>query len=256
VQEGAVQGIKLMSMHSGIGYGDSVTLGIDGVSDGTLPESGSVTWSFGYSSYVEAPGMPAVDYVDPASGATYLADFDGADECYAPDGTLIDNLPGTLIVVDGQEVNTALDMSDIVISPERPVTDDKLAVEETEIRDGVKDEDGEGPADIPFDETLFPFPEYTSCTVPASQTGEAEGNPVVSRWKLVDVDGVKLIEIQLPDELRGHDDDMQALILVEHDGFVRQGLRRSEVFIERLATYNEIAFTTLRAIVEKQSDRE
>jgi len=58
----------------------------------------------------------------------------------------------------------------------------------------------------------------------------------------------------LPDEFRY--DEAQTLILAEHDGFIRQGLRLGEVSIDRLATYNETAFTTLRAIVEKQDDSE
>ena len=79
---------------------------------------------------------------------------------------------------------------------------------------------------------------------------------LVSEWKLIEIDGARMIEIQIPLMLR-HDAEVDrggAMLLVEHDGFVRLGARLPESFTDRVITYNETAFTTLRSIVEMGID--
>ena len=72
------------------------------------------------------------------------------------------------------------------------------------------------------------------------------------RWKLIEVDGVEMIEIHLPIQFRNNSDEdsEEALLLIENDGFVRAGARLPDTRIDRVFTYNENAFVTLRSIVE------
>ena len=42
----------------------------------------------------------------------------------------------------------------------------------------------------------------------------------------------------------------EAMLLIEHNGFVRAGARLPDTRIDRVFTYNENAFVTLRSIVE------
>ena len=74
------------------------------------------------------------------------------------------------------------------------------------------------------------------------------------RWKLIEVDGVEMIEIHLPIQFRNNSDEdsEEALLLIENDGFVRAGARLSDTRIDRVFTYNENAFLTLRSIVENR----
>lgn len=90
-----------------------------------------------------------------------------------------------------------------------------------------------------------------------------------SRWQLIEVDGVTMIEIDLPAALRHDDDDADdadadgddegldeddeaatAVLLVEHDGFVRRGARRPAHRVSSLVAYEERVFETLRTAIE------
>lgn len=78
------------------------------------------------------------------------------------------------------------------------------------------------------------------------------GAPLTGRWKLVEVDSVAMIEIHLPIRFRNESDgeSEEAMLLIEHDGFIRAGARLPGTSIDRVFTYNENAFETLRSIVE------
>ena len=75
---------------------------------------------------------------------------------------------------------------------------------------------------------------------------------MLSEWALIEVDGIQMIEISMPREFGGNGrDSQQAMLLIEHEGVVRLGARLSESYIERVVTYNEVAFSTLRALIER-----
>jgi hypothetical protein len=99
------------------------------------------------------------------------------------------------------------------------------------------------------------FPDIDSADG-STDTGEAEvnqrGTLLDGRWKLIEVDSVEMIEIHLPIMFRNETDDEsdEAMLLIEHDGFVRAGARLPDTRIDRVFTYNESAFETLRSIVE------
>lgn len=84
-----------------------------------------------------------------------------------------------------------------------------------------------------------------------------------SRWKLVAVDGVAMIEVELPVALRFDDDSgddrgdsdrddetSRALLMAEHEGFLRQGVRSSGQRVDSVTIYDEKSFDVLRAILE------
>ncbi|MFK7994420.1 MAG: hypothetical protein AB8B87_09805 [Granulosicoccus sp.] len=271
VREGAIQGMELVSMHPGMGYGANMKIIMDGEFDGTLPSSGSVEWSFGYSYHHEAPHhVPAGEYVDPSTGETYPApampiDSMPIDECYMPGSQEGDYDPSVLDPFVLPEGDVDIPVTEGL---EFPVDPDDLRPLEVLNPDGTltyKEEyDEEIFNEIPPE--LYPLPAIDGCADLASQAGEydylepyqpvdqptMDEKPVLSRWKLVEVDGVELIEIQLPTMFRFDDDASNgALLLAEHNGYVRQGVRMAESFIDRVATYNETAFTTLRAIIER-----
>ncbi len=80
------------------------------------------------------------------------------------------------------------------------------------------------------------------------------GSVFESDWTLIEVDGVEIIEIQLPLAMRydGEHGQLQTLLLAEQNGFLRVGARLSEENIESVVTYNEIAFSTLSSILESR----
>ena len=75
---------------------------------------------------------------------------------------------------------------------------------------------------------------------------------VNGQWKMIEIDGVGMIEIHLPMMFRNESDGEsdEAILLIEHNGFVRAGARLPDTRIDRVFTYNENAFVTLRSIVE------
>ncbi|MFK8080902.1 MAG: hypothetical protein AB8B97_11510 [Granulosicoccus sp.] len=99
------------------------------------------------------------------------------------------------------------------------------------------------------------YPTIDTCTDISAQTGAyPDGSESTSTWNLITVNGVEMIEIQIPALFRfNSDDEEQAMLLAEHEGFVRLGARMVDSFIDRVVTYNEAAVTTLRGIVTSSS---
>ncbi|MFK7857227.1 MAG: hypothetical protein AB8B64_00290 [Granulosicoccus sp.] len=252
VREGALQDMAVKSLHFGMGPGATMTFMVDGENDGTFPTSGSVAWSYGYDVPDYSPyGLEGFD-ID--SLATYPAGQVDIDGCYFPDIFEGDIVPGVADDSDLSEGEFEIPFSEGGdIFPE--VGDDQRLEEQA-------------PNNI--DELLPPHLPLTTpiqkCVDPAVQTGDyltpVDGDvdpagrpvvnetPVLTRWRIVEVEGVELIEIQLPDRYRFDGDSDGALLMAEHNGFVRLGERRTVSFVDRVATYNETAFATLRAIVE------
>ena len=74
---------------------------------------------------------------------------------------------------------------------------------------------------------------------------------VSSDWRLITVDGVTMIEIELPFLFRHDDDEVeQSLLVIEHEGFLRLGARLPDLYIDAISTYNETAFETMRNLAE------
>jgi len=62
-----------------------------------------------------------------------------------------------------------------------------------------------------------------------------------SRWKLIEVDGVEMIEVHLPLMFRDNSasEAGEALLLIEQDGFIRAGVRLPGTKIDRILTYRQ-----------------
>ncbi|OED37276.1 hypothetical protein AB833_24290 [Chromatiales bacterium (ex Bugula neritina AB1)] len=73
-----------------------------------------------------------------------------------------------------------------------------------------------------------------------------------SRWRHVEVDGVKMVELTLPYALRHRIDfdDDGSIMLIEHDGFVRRGAHFSNRSVDSHVGYNPAAFQALLSEVE------
>ena len=124
--------------------------------------------------------------------------------------------------------------------------------------------------DESFDEQSVP-PEIVSCHEPdhldrvlandgirdiVVETGAATPLSRVafgtSRWQVVEVDGVQMIELSIPVALRHRTDmeDASAILLIEHDGFVRRGMRFGDSGTDSEIMYNETAFDVMQAVMQ------
>jgi len=74
--------------------------------------------------------------------------------------------------------------------------------------------------------------------------------PLVSEWKVITVDGVRIMEITIPRRLRNAFDfdetDIFAMILIEQNGFVRRGWRQADTKVNTEYTYNQTAFDQVK----------
>ena len=217
LQESAISGIQLVN-NSYVGPGASMKLMIDREFDGSLPTSGQVEWSFGYDYY---PDVYRVEFTDDSGSLTTdtrgdatLAGAD-ADVCYLS--------PETTDYATPSDEDSQLELRADDVDEERFLTE---------------------------------FPDNSTFCVDPSVQSEVTGDetPIVSAWTLIDVDGVEMIEIAIPAVFRStgdYENSQHAFLLIEHEGVVRSGARLSESLIDRIVTYNEAAFSTLRAIVER-----
>ena len=86
-------------------------------------------------------------------------------------------------------------------------------------------------------------------------TPAASKTRITSAWEMIQVDGVSMLLIHLPDAFRFNtDDNQQAFILSEHDGYVRLGVQLPEIEVREQTVYNRIAFDTLRYLIEAGPD--
>ena len=74
-----------------------------------------------------------------------------------------------------------------------------------------------------------------------------------SEWKTINVDGVQMIEVSLPVQVRHSTDaaDHASLLLVEEGGFVRRGARLRDAESDDALMYSPAAFETLQPIAEE-----
>ncbi len=114
--------------------------------------------------------------------------------------------------------------------------------------DPALDIDGDGIVDI-VDEDAG----NSTDTDASSNSGNGKGHSF-GRWRTVEVDGVKMVELTLPFALRHHIDfdDSATVMLIEHEGFVRRGAHFSNRSVETETAYNPVAFEALLVELEKQ----
>ncbi|MBX2885012.1 MAG: hypothetical protein KTR32_33960 [Granulosicoccus sp.] len=74
----------------------------------------------------------------------------------------------------------------------------------------------------------------------------------ISRWKVITVDDVEMIDIGLPVAVQHRIDIPEAasLLLIEHNGYVRRGAKFGGVAVDTEITWSEAAFKTLQPIAE------
>ncbi len=234
IRESATMGLDSVAYTAGFGSDGLMKLSAEIPEDGTYPTKGRVHWKVGFDGNDHDSGAmpvvgtdPSVTGVDPYS--TYPAGNDTFVECHSesyPDATSNPDLPDSGVV----EVSGL---------PEKTDCADFIA------------QTGTGAADADTE-----YPEQPSTTEAENHLADAgeEGRTLSSEWKLIEIDGVRMIEIQLPLIFRQDTDNQEAILLVEHDGFVRLGARLPESFMERVITYNETAFSKLLSIVETGID--
>ena len=94
-----------------------------------------------------------------------------------------------------------------------------------------------------------------SGTSASNSTDEASDERLIatSDWKKVRVNGETMIEIDIPIAVRHRieQDETAAMLLIEHNGFVRRGARFGDRSVDDEVAYNEIAFDTLKPIIER-----
>jgi len=90
--------------------------------------------------------------------------------------------------------------------------------------------------------------------VEAAESVESSASVLETIWQLINVDGVDMIEIQMPNVLLSGDAATTggSILLTEHNDFVRLGSSVETTKIKQRFTYNENAFTTMRSIIESK----
>ena len=278
IQERAISGVQISQLTDYTGPGGTMTLLMDESNDGTLPTSGIVEWTFGYGHFVDefdevnefdedyefVEDYKAVMYdVDTAS--TYYP-----DECYLP------GAPGIPFPED--EFGES---EELVTNPDEELLREEefgFDVDEMQEEANVQSDDIDTDADFssePYSEIEKELLErelsengdeiYPVCVQPgvdytdvsngedSYQTGETKGESrSQSRWELIEVDGVSMIEVTMPDTSGRFDgDEQQSTLLIENDGVIRLGARFPSTYVDTVLTYNEAAFTTLRSLIER-----
>ncbi|MBX2825743.1 MAG: hypothetical protein KTR33_13500 [Gammaproteobacteria bacterium] len=217
--------------------------------DGSLPVGGTATWFM--PPYYPAPG------IEPAPGELPYP----GEECEPVVDTFV---PGTDVPVDetGQQVlfDAASEDNEPMLVPciETPIViecEDHLI--ELEVAGVQNDEAPALPDDLcvePDDGTQLQLADDADLPVevrPVSTDGE---NRILgtSNWKLIEVDGVTMLEVGIPVPVRHSADELEAasLLLIEHEGFVRRGARLGAAMTDIEIMYSEAAFETLKPYAE------
>lgn len=268
LRRAALEGTKLLPMHNGIGPGATMTFKSIGAPGEITPTSGSVMWSFGDatqtgSSMSESEVIPEPTTVDSNPGEvpeTPFTDVD-LDGCFEPEVNVSDEdqpLPGQafpLVQLLGTSLIGTLDSTTQIGIDAEPMPGEKPDSFSTINATQSPEDEATFAPDFACPDIVMPSGLYKD---PLSEKVEATDQAAyMSQWKTIMVDGVEMIEIQIPQILRlDGDSSEQAILLAEHDGYVRLGSRKADYFFDRIATYNETAFSVLRAMVERSKTPE
>lgn len=232
LRDATINGVDLAGLaHTGsMGESMTVTLKAASNADQTLPQEGTVLWQ-----------------------VLFAVDGEGTMDCAVTDGEPV-NIPML-------EEETVVQMPD----GERP--DHPALTEEAPVgpMSGGDVPAGPPPLGEPSDCRLPDglVPETVEMSADELQ-GTSPGIPasefqITSKWRLLEVSGISMFEIEIPLAVRYEFglEAQESILLVEHSGFVRRGARFAQSRMESEVTYNPLAFDTLKAIVEDfvSSDR-
>lgn len=279
LRESTLNGVELIGLGDG-GRPDHQTqavLSAEITEDGGLPVTGTVDWFVGHPmGPTDEPGslpLPDGDYMPggeelimPAPGETYVPGSDGSfedgpDAVFPnPDGTMPD------CVIYFEEGLYGPDLRMPPIDGQNPIVPDPdgLPPMPTEVAPtgdrGPASQDPNQPPECPtappfeIDSPMLVDGELNENMYPEDyeQYGPDAQPAVQSRWRLVEKQGVSMLEIALPFSLRHDEDseDNEAVLLIEHDGFVRYGARIPNTRVDSEISYDESAFKTLQSVVE------
>lgn len=251
IREGSSTSIELAESSSMYNeHSPLVTLSSDLTSDGSLPVNGIASWLFS---------------LHPAAEEIALAPDENCNAGYPspgnePDNNSVSNPSPEAQEVDDNENNpTPEGNSDFAPKPEGAYIPPRVP-EIFQHLLPVENPATAGESDNPSAEN-YPntnpdlYPEF--CPEPGSVDNPGQyhlpTDTISSTWQVIQHDGVSMIEIALPVALR-HQDDREgesALLLIEHDGFVRLGARINASSINTVITYNDPAFTTIKDLLSR-----
>ncbi|MFK8076588.1 MAG: hypothetical protein AB8B84_08370 [Granulosicoccus sp.] len=234
-----------LRVQSQYGYGSTITLTTQAAADGTLSTGGTVTFDFdAYDGYEQ------VDYEEYGECVTTWIDSLGITDT-SPNEPPSLFAPGEF---SGTRDELAVLIGEADFSPETLELLAGLVGEEGDvIAQTTVEEDFEHGCETIIDEQISANLQSDDAS---TEFEYLVGSKLDATWALVEKEGVSMIEIKLPQTLRYGDEGAseEALILAELDGFVRRGARLPDTQIDRVFTYNENAFLTLRSIVESRFD--
>lgn len=235
IREASLNDVNVMGAgYGGPDLGSTMTLTAQMGEDGALPTQGIARWNLDYSL-----GLESSEY--------YEAEH-GVDEEYCIDVEIHE--PG-VIVVDNMDADFSADQfPDIQLSESQHVENDLYAQTELQCAPIGDVDTFESATGVQFEIT-----ESELTDGEFSENSDLDIYPdldsvLTSDWRVVRVDGVAMIEIDLPFAKRAGEDADEAILLIEHEGFVRLGARLPESYIDVQSTYNVTAFENMRAIAE------
>gem|GEM_PF-6120102 len=263
IQERAISGVQISQLTDYTGPGGTMTLLMDESNDGTLPTSGIVEWTFGYGHFVDE--FDEVNEFD--EDYEFVEDY---DECYLPGAPgipfpedefgeseeLVTNPDEELLReeefgFDVDEMQEEANVQSDDIDTDTDFSSEPYSEIEKELLERELSENG----DEIYPVCVQPGVDYTDVSngEDSYQTGETKGESrSQSRWELIEVDGVSMIEVTMPDTSGRFDgDEQQSTLLIENDGVIRLGARFPSTYVDTVLTYNEAAFTTLRSLIER-----
>lgn len=274
LRESMIEGVSLRS-HSRFDGRALMRFAAAARDDGQLPTEGRVAWiRDGEDHTINYPSTVDIEDIDvglPAAGEPESSEFSTHEECVAvlteaAENADVDDSEPLDMFAQGEFAGTREELAALIAEGSDPVEGDFDALSTV---NGFDELFGEVPAGADVDKTCSLIMSQTG-VVANSQNDESvvsgivstdsevvdsansSGTMLNSRWKMIEVNGVEMIEIHLPMMLRNESDGVseEALLLIEHDNFVRAGVRLPDTRFDRVFTYNENAFVTLRSIVE------
>lgn len=237
IREASQDGIELALAGYGGENGDNATLKLTAQvrANGSMPEAGTATWGIDYHHSVNELIRPEADLCRPAIPSP-LPGNEGPDEAETP--------------VSQQGADP--DDSEFSVKPDNelipPRTPDAFLPEPT-------DPDNERTDLSELEQEFGPDSLPDPCELLGDDTNSIEvetlPDTLSSNWRLVTHGTVTMIQIELPIALRhgNENNGNSALLLIEHDGFVRVGARLNDSGVDSVVTYNDSAFVTLKEIL-------